>query len=393
MQDNYRSETKPNQKARVALVGCHSYTEDQVTTAVEKGLKLLGGLDTFVKPGEQILLKPNLLSAHPPEDCVTTHPAVFQAVAKLCQQAGVRISYGDSPTRGNTLKAAKKAGLAAVARQLDIPFDDFSHGQYVSFASGHQNKKFQIADAVLDSDGLISLPKLKTHHLTRLTGAVKNQFGCVVGFDKLEFHVKLPGVDLFSKMLVDLNLLLQPRLCIMDAIATMEGNGPGGGEPYPLNLIMLSDDPVALDSVACQLLNVKPERLATCYYGGQFGLGQWQPDRIELLGDPPSRFKAPDFDVQRGVDLESNLALRYKFAKHLIANKPVINAGKCVRCGVCIAQCPTTPKSLSWGPDKAALPEYDYKKCIRCYCCQEACPEGAIEIKSPWLRRLVDLFF
>ncbi len=382
-----------NPKTRVALISCPDYTPEHVTAAVKRGLKLLGGLEKFVTSGEQILLKPNLLSAHPPADCVTTHPALFQAVAEICQQTGIKVSYGDSPTRGNALKAAQKAGIAAVARQLNVPFQDFRNGQSVSFAAGHQNKKFKIANAVLESDGLISLPKLKTHHLTRLTGAVKNQFGCVAGFDKLEFHVKLPGVDLFSKMLVDLNLLLKPRLYIMDAVQAMEGNGPGGGEPYPLKLIMLSADPVAMDSVACQLLNVKPDRLATSYYGAQSGLGQWQPDRIELVGDPWSDFRAPDFDIQRGVDLESNLALRFRFAKSLLANKPVINAQKCIRCGICIEQCPTRPKSIVWGSATPALPQYNYKSCIRCYCCQEACPEGAIEIKAPLLRKIADWFF
>ncbi|HNX92839.1 MAG TPA: DUF362 domain-containing protein, partial [Syntrophomonas sp.] len=165
--------------------------------------------------------KPNLLSADPPEKCVTTHPAVFRAIAEALQNAGVHLTYGDSPGFGSPGGAARKAGIAAAAAELDIPMADFQQGQEVVCLDGLQNKKFVIAKGVLECDGMISLPKLKTHGLTRLTGCMKNQFGCIPGLLKGEYHVKLPDVNRFAQMLADLNLLLKPRLYIMDGIMAM----------------------------------------------------------------------------------------------------------------------------------------------------------------------------
>jgi uncharacterized protein (DUF362 family) len=86
-------------------------------------------------------------------------------------------------------------------------------------------KAFTVANGVLDNDGLISLSKLKTHGLSRMTGAVKKQFGCIPGLIKGQFHVKLPDPYDFCTMLVDINTFIRPRLYIMDGIMAMEGNG------------------------------------------------------------------------------------------------------------------------------------------------------------------------
>ena len=120
------------------------------------------------------------------------------------------------------------------------------------------NKRFIFANTVLDADGIISLPKLKTHGLTRLTGAVKNQFGCVPGLAKGQFHAKMADPYDFSTMLVDINTFLKPRLYVMDAIMAMEGNGPRNGKPRQMNALMFSKDPIALDAVACKMVVLIP---------------------------------------------------------------------------------------------------------------------------------------
>ncbi|MGD9675969.1 MAG: DUF362 domain-containing protein, partial [Candidatus Bipolaricaulia bacterium] len=107
----------------------------------------------------------------------------------------------------------------------------------VSFPEGHLIKQFTIARGVLASDALVSIAKLKTHGLTRITGAIKNQFGCIPGPLKAEFHARLPNAVLFSQMLVDLNLLLRPRLFVVDGVVAMEGNGPQRGRPRPLHTL------------------------------------------------------------------------------------------------------------------------------------------------------------
>ena len=371
----------------VAVVRCTSYHPCDVDAALRHGIDLLGGVARFARPRESIVLKPNLLVGRDPERAVTTHPSVFRGVAQLLAEAGARLSYGDSPGFGRTEAAARRSGIDEVARALSIPAADFATGRTVSFPEGHLIKQFTIARGVLASDALVSIAKLKTHGLTRITGAIKNQFGCIPGPLKAEFHARLPNAVLFSQMLVDLNLLLRPRLFVVDGVVAMEGNGPQSGRPRPLHTLLLSDDPVALDATICRLVNLDPDRVPTIEYGEAFGLGT--ASTIDLVGDRIEPLIAWDFDVNRDphAPLGSHGTAR-RVARWIVVPRPVIRAARCTRCGTCVRVCPVTPKAVMF--DTEGLPPvHHYGRCIRCYCCQELCPEGAIEIEIPLLGRLL----
>ncbi len=383
------------EKSQVALVRCDRYDDKLVKEAVERGIALLGGIPKFISQNEHILLKPNVLSGVPVERCVTTHPSVLRAVAECCVQTGVKVSVGDSPGFGKPVPAMKKAGLLNVTESLGLQIADFDTGETVSFPEGSLNKQFTIAKGVLEADGLISLSKFKTHGLMKITGAIKNQFGCVPGILKGEFHVKLPNVDLFSQMLVDLTRFLKPRLYVMDGILGMEGNGPGGGTPKPMNVLLFSSDPAALDATVCRLIRVEPHHVLTLKWAEELGLGTYHEDRIELLGDPLESFQDFQFDVKRGmVPLEQSPGLAVPWLspiiKHLLSPRPVIAPSICTRCGACVQMCPVMPKAVDFhSNDRTKPPTYKYSRCIRCYCCQEICPESAISLQVPLLGRLI----
>lgn len=376
--------------SKVALVRCDGYDYSAVNQAVRKGITLLGGPAVFVKPNEKILLKPNWIMAVPPERCATTHPVVFKAVAEVFQAAGAKLSYGDSPGFSSPMVAAQKTGCAAVASELGIPLADFQAGREIVYNEAIQNKKFTIANGVLDSDGLISLPKLKTHSFLKLTGSIKNQLGCVPGMLKGEYHVKLPNPVNFAQMLVDLNSFIKPRLYIMDGIMAMEGNGPMGGDPRPMNVLLFSTDPVALDATVCRMINVNPELSYTVTLGKEAGLGTFLANEIELLGDPLDSFIDAKFNVNREPMIPYNIGGGIvRFIGNAIVPKPVITESKCIKCGICATMCPVSPKALDWhDSDKKQPPSYKYDRCIRCYCCQEVCSESAIQLKTPLIRKL-----
>ena len=375
----------------VAIISCGSYKDAEVRAAVERGIDLLGGVGQFVQPNEKILLKLNWLTGDPPEMCVTTHPAVFRAVAQALQTAGAMLSYGDSPGFQSPDSAAKKTGCAEVAEELHIPLGDFRAGKDVSYPEGRQNKKFTVANAVLENDGVISLPKMKTHAFQRVTGAVKNQFGCVPGALKGEFHVKVPDAYDFAKMLIDLNSFVHPRLYIMDGIMAMEGNGPRGGDPKQMNVLLFSNDPIALDATMCRLMNLDPALVLTNRAGEEMGAGTYREEEIRLLGDPMEQFVALDYNVNREPEPESSKRSQPNFIKHALTPRPYILAERCVKCGICVKMCPVTPKAVDWHDgNKSNPPSYQYDRCIRCYCCQELCPERAIQLKVPFLRRVLD---
>lgn len=381
--------TKSSSPSIVALVRCQTYDPESVDNAVTKGLNLLGGPKTFMEPGEQLLLKPNLLAADPPEKNSTTHPEVFRAVSRYLQDAGARLVYGDSPAAHRPLGAARKSGIAAVAENFDIPLVDMSQGQIVSFPDGNLIKQFEIATGVYQADGIINLPKMKTHALTRMTGAVKNLFGCIPGVLKAEFHARLQNEDLFSQMLLDLNRLLKPRLHIMDGITAMEGNGPRNGTGRAVNVILLSTDPVALDATAARIMHLSPDLVPTIKWARDWQFGQ--VDNIEIVGDPLLDFIIKDFVVNRhkGSTARTDSGVVFRFFKNWIMPRPVIESEKCTRCGTCVNICPIDPKVVNWRDgDHSTPPSYEYDRCIRCYCCQETCPAEAIHVHVPPLGRL-----
>ena len=376
--------------SKVAVIRCESYDIEEVRKAVKRGIDLLGGCDVFVHSGEKILLKPNLLTNEPPLKSVTTHPAVFTAAAELFINAGADLYYGDSPAIHSTEACAVRSGIAEAAANLNVKPGDFHTGVEVHFSSGIQNKVFTLAKAVADCDGLISISKLKTHGLTRMTGAIKNQFGCIPGKLKSEFHVRIPDTEKFARMLIDLNRLIKPRLYIMDGISAMEGNGPRGGTPHKLNVLLFSKDPVALDSTACRIIDLNPEYVPPIKAGMEMGLGTYDEKQIELIGDDLNSFIDKSFDVNRSPLKPYRYSRVFGYIRNAFVPRPYINADKCKKCGLCVKMCPVTPKAVNWHDgNKNEAPVHNYKKCIRCYCCQEMCPESAITLRVPFARKLI----
>ncbi len=217
------------EKHPVALIPIATYDQAAVDTAVLQGVDLLGGIARFVQPEERILLKPNLLSRALPQKAITTHPAVFSAVCRLLYESGyTHLSYGDSPGNPTTSpdKAAQASGIAEVAERYGVEMADFFSGSVVPFPNGHTAKSFYLCKGVQDADAMINICKMKTHALERITGAVKNLYGCITGVNKAAGHAAYPDSWVFADMLTDLHRCVRPRLHIMDGIIAMEGNGP-----------------------------------------------------------------------------------------------------------------------------------------------------------------------
>lgn len=373
---------------RVALVGCPVYEIDSVELALRRGIDLLGGTSRFFSRGETILLKPNLLIASQAERAVITHPAIFEALCRILHDGGVSILYGDSPGLGTPGSVSRSTGYTRIANQFPARLADFSTQLPVEYPLGSLLKRMTLCPGVINCDGLISLSKLKTHGLTRMTGAVKNLFGCVPGLLKSEYHVRMPDISHFSRALLDINGRIKPRLHIMDAIVAMSGNGPRNGDPTHIGALLLSTDAVALDQTACRLIHLPAEYVPTLSEAIRQGLCS-DHEPAEIIGDPVSAFSRPDFNIPRNaIDLLASKRHFPPFLKRFVTPKPVVDEKKCTRCGVCVQVCPVSPKAMGHFKDGQA-PHADMDRCIRCYCCQELCPHGAITLETPWLGRLL----
>jgi len=372
--------------SKVIVQKCENYDLEQVYPKIKWAIEQLGGIESIIPKSKTILLNPNLVVGAEPELAVTTHPVIFEAVVKLLVEHDYKLIYGDSPGLGNPEKAAAKSGLKEVADRYNIKHGDFSNGKQVSVPESKVCKQFEIVNAMFEAEAIINLPKMKAHALQRITGAIKNPFGMVLGYNKATMHSRYTNAFIFAEMLIDLNNYLKVDLHIMDGILAMEGNGPRNGTPIPMNVILVSKDPVALDTVFCKLVNVNHMIIPTIQYGQEYGLGSYE--NIEIIGDDINPLINKNFKVDHNpvkVEDANKFAILRK-----VVRRPYIIEDACKKCGVCVEVCPLEEKALSWkNGDKSNPPIYDYIKCIRCYCCQEMCPHHAIDVKTPILGKIL----
>ncbi|MHB9033352.1 MAG: DUF362 domain-containing protein [Anaerolineae bacterium] len=392
---------------RAALVRCTNYELEQVEAALRKSLSLLGGIERFVKPGQKVILKVNLLRAVAPESAATTHPAVVAMVAKLVHEAGAQPIVLDSP--GGPFKPAllqlyyRKTGMI-LAEQYGAELNLNTETTQVAHPEGVVLHRLDIVKRILDADVVINLPKLKTHNLTTLTMAVKNLFGVVPGVLKLSYHAKMQDRSLFSSGMVDILTFVKPNLNILDAVVAMEGNGPSGGNPRQVGALIVSEDAFALDITGASLVGINPLSVLTTLEGVKRGLCTGTLQDIEVVGDDLDQLRVSNFKrgivammdpgllpkrLQTAVDGSARQQPRStlsKITQGWVARQLLVTpqAGPaCTGCGDCARHCPVKAVELVNG--KAHM---NANTCMRCYCCHELCPELAIELKRPWLGRL-----
>lgn len=374
--------------SRVSLTRCRGYEE--VEKSVHDALGLLGGIENFIQPGDNVVIKPNLVAKKKPKEAVTTNPAFLHAVIQEVEAAGGRVTIAESP--GGAYHASLLKGLYAgcgIDKAIEgtnavLNYDtSFSE---VAFEEGHTIKNFPIIQPILDADVIISLPKLKTHAMTSYTGAVKNLFGVIPGTYKAEYHFRLNDRAPFCSMLVDLCECVKPTLSIMDGVWGMEGNGPTAGKNRFIGLVLASANSHALDLVACDLIGYAPDEVDTVKLAVNRGLCPAAVEDITVLGESVDdcrmkEFLKPEthFDLLKVVPLPA--ALKAKLTDMLRA-KPAVQYEDCIGCGQCMRCCP--PGAITM---REKGPVIDMKQCIRCFCCHELCPEKAVEIKRPLLAK------
>jgi uncharacterized protein (DUF362 family)/Pyruvate/2-oxoacid:ferredoxin oxidoreductase delta subunit len=377
--------------ARLALTECHSYQVEELEQALLECLNLLGGMGAYVNPGDKVLLKPNLLQAKPPEEYITTHPSIVEAVINLVRDAGGIPMVGDSPgalERGME-KFWRVTGMLEVCQRLNVELVNFeTSGSYLKKVDG---KEYYIAKPVLDADLIINLPKIKTHGLTLFTCCVKNLYGTVPGFTKVEYHKQAPKPSNFSELVVDIYSIIQPCLHIVEGVVGMEGAGPSSGDPRELGMILAGNDGVALDSYICYLLGRNPMEIPTNRIAYDKGLGEAEIDKIEVIGEPPliENFKWPP---KLAYTLEMIPGPIARGLMKLWWSRPAINPEKCSKCQKCMKSCPTHALKKPTNLEKAYIPEFDYGDCINCLCCMEMCPEKAVYQDKSFIYKLTSRF-
>ncbi|MCL0065344.1 DUF362 domain-containing protein [Dehalococcoidia bacterium] len=369
---------------KISIVECADYDIGRVKEAVRKAVSLIGGWEGIAKRGNRVLVKPNMLSARPPEDGVTTHPSVVRALVELVQEEGAEVVIGDSPggTNRDLPHFWEVCGYTEVSKVTGAPLISLDREILeVEVADGVIYRKLHLSRSVLEVDALITVPKLKTHSLTLLTGAVKNLVGVIPGGGKIELHRRCPRPDDLGEAVVDILSAVRPKLALMDAVVGMEGNGPVSDKLRDIGIILASRDSVALDTVAQAMIGLKPFDVPTTRAAAQRKLGTSDLRQIEILGQPlkvVEDFILPSNAVVRNIPrpILSLIARR-------IMVRPRARADKCTNCGFCMNNCPVDAIHIEETPVRI-----DYKKCILCLCCYELCPEKAMDLRKSLLARL-----
>ncbi|MGD9136065.1 MAG: DUF362 domain-containing protein [Desulfobacterales bacterium] len=381
---------------KVYIVKCKDY--DEIEDKFAALIDLMGGMGRYAKQDEKIILKVNLLREARPEEAVTTHPSVVAAVGRLARQSGASPIIADSPgggyryTRKILDKIYRTSQMHRAATQAGISVNWDTTSRPVSFTEGALIKHFDIITPVYNADAVFNLCKMKTHLFTVMTGAVKNLFGVVPGLSKTGYHAKLHDTQRFAGMLLDLSQYLSPRLTIMDAVVAMEGDGPGTGDPRQVGLIMGSENPLAMDVVATEIMGLHRTENPVIMEAERRALEPNHIEDIEIIGAAIDDVKVSDFKRSRvsagslGLDrMPWYQRLLEPIFKDAYTVRPRVIWHRCIACGTCIEACPM--EAIGFVDERASI---DDDKCIRCYCCHEICPEEAIGLHSSWLYQLIN---
>jgi len=243
----------------------------------------LGGIKRFVKPGNDVILKPNICNAaYGPEFATTTNPEVLAELVKMCLEAGAkRVRVMDQPFAGTAVEAYKKSGIREAVEKVGGQMEIMAAMKYADTdfpKSARDLKKWKVYQDILKADVVINVPIAKTHDVAKLTLAMKGLMGVIT--DPPAFHSAL------DQRIADLNTLIKPTLNVIDAVRTLAVKGPTGGSldfVVKTNLVMASHDPVALDAYATKLLFLKkPEEIAYIKHGAAMGIGRMDVDKVRI---------------------------------------------------------------------------------------------------------------
>ena len=362
-------------KTKVAVVKCKDYDRANLLKAVSKAFDLLGGISAFIKKGEKVLVKPNLLSARLPEDGVCTHLEVIRAVVKLVKDCGAVPFIGDNP--GGSISPAsvyEASGVASLAKEEEVELKD---AKDIKVVNG-----IPIVAYIFECDKIINLPKMKTHSLMGVTGAVKNMYGAVAGLHKSVLHKRFPSPEEFAKVLVDTFEITKPCLTLMDGIVSMDQAGPAAGRLRNSGLLVAGEDGVAIDAVFAALIGIKPLDVLTTKESYKRKLGEADLKNIEILGESVRENLINGLELPGMPGVITFLGPFVKFVAGFVKFGPYINEAFCKKCMICRDSCPVS--AIVINPVSSAI---DLKKCIRCMCCHEVCPHKAIELKRNFLAR------
>jgi uncharacterized protein (DUF362 family) len=280
-------------RSPVALLPASSYDVD-LADIIGRGLELL----RVSVRGRRVFLKPNFVE-YESGAAINTHPHVVAAAATAFLKAGAReVVVGEGPGHRRDIEyLLAGTGLSDVLEDLRLRFVDLNHDDVRQVALKSRYTKLDsmwLPVELLQSDFVVSMPKLKTHHWAGMTASMKNLFGvvpgAVYGWPKNLLHFR--GIE---QSIIDLTATVKPGLTIVDAVVGMEGDGPIMGRPRPMGFLAMGTDLPAVDATCARIIGLDPAKMPYLSVSSRF-LGNIQEGKIDQLGESPTRYRT-QFDV------------------------------------------------------------------------------------------------
>jgi len=249
----------PKPRARVAVVRAPRYSAD-IKGLLAPSFREFG----LSWRGKSVLLKPNIVDCHGEERHIFTHPAVLAAAIELFGDLGAQVRVAEaSGLRRDTNTVLFDSGYKSILEKYGVPFvdlnlDDVEKVPIPSNLTGLNN--LYIPRTVLRSDYIVSLPKMKTHHWAGVTLSLKNMLGVLPGIKYGWPKNRLHTIGL-HEAIADVAYTVRPHFAIIDGIYGIEGNGPLFGDNKFAGVLVMSDDCLAADAVACRIMGVNPGRV------------------------------------------------------------------------------------------------------------------------------------
>ncbi|HET7770101.1 MAG TPA: family 1 glycosylhydrolase, partial [Chloroflexota bacterium] len=274
-------------RARVAIARTENQSPDaaEIERLTRAALAPLGDMSHFVRPGQTVLIKPNLTVFRLATDGCTTDPRLVAALARLALEAGAAtVQVGECSSCGQvTREIMEITGMERAAREagaVPVYFDE-SEQVEIDVPHGKLIDRIPVPRELLEADVVIDCPKVKTHFLDPITVAIKNWVGAARQDTMHRLHR-----DQIEETVADLLTVTRPDLVVTDAIIAGEGNGPVAVTPRFVGCVLVSDDPVAHDVIAAELCGFDGATMRFPRAAAERGVGIADRARIDVLGAP-----------------------------------------------------------------------------------------------------------
>ena len=264
----------------VLLRRVDAYNPSAMHKVVQEGFELLGH-----KPKGKVLIKPNVVFANKNySQYAFTHPDLVGTVVDQVRAFPMvtDLTVGESggfaiPTRLNF----KESGYYAMGQKHQVPIIDFNEDKYVKVQMKRAkfHKTLLCPRLIHEADFKIWMPKLKYHICCEITNALKLNIGSLLHKERMLYHD-----DRLNEKIVDILEMGYPDLIVTDAVTIGHGF-ESCAKPFHLGLIMISNDPIASDVVAAQILGYRPEDVHHLRIASERGYGSIDPASVKILGD------------------------------------------------------------------------------------------------------------